>query len=281
MTIKDKAKLALTGLALTGLALGALGACATLQPIADRLAKAEAECKAAGGAYMLDKGCVMPEEPHSPAPPPTPEEPPPPPVEPPPEEPTPNGPGRKFGPYSEHQFYTVGHSNAPGGKIMFWIGGLAAINAPHDTEGFIFMAMGRHRTGEMNLQMMVNYNTVRRQVEIRLTTQRFNDPGCVRLGARWCEAADYIDSTQEPGLDFNPFVRYLVTIEWDARSARMLITPEGGRIYTWAGPNGNGIPTWGGFVSYDYIRIGNGVFTGKPGYQCEIVITDPAYEARP
>ena len=274
MTIRER-----FALLLVGLALATLTACATLQPIADSLAMKEKECKEAGGAYVLDKGCVMPDEPTVSEPPTEPPVVEPPVVEPPVVEP-PREEERRFGPYGEHQFHTFDHSNTPGGKVAFWISGLAAGAAPHDTEGFIFMAMGRHHRGEMNLQMMVNYNTVRRHVEIRLTTQRFNDPICVKQGHQWCETSDYIDSTQEPELDFNPFLRYRVEIEWDDNTARMTITPEGGRVYTWAGPHDKGISTWGGFASYDWIRVGNGVYTKKPGYQGAITIIDPTYEAR-
>jgi len=256
-----------------------LTSCATLTPALDEAAKCAAEGKEwHRPGVCLDKPEPGPEpgaggtpqpEPHpdpiiitDPAPDPDP------------------GEERVFGPYTEHQFYTFDHVNTPGGKVSFWISGLAASSSPHDTEGFIFMAMGRGaHGGEMNLQLMILYNTEKRHVEARLVAQRFGDPACLRVNQKHCESADYIDSTQEPELDFNPFLRYLVIIEWNAKSAKMTITPEGGRAYTWAGPHDKGISTWEGFASYDWIRVGNGVYTKKPGYQRAITIINPEYEA--
>jgi len=54
------------------LLLVAMSSCQTLQPIVDKLQDQEAACKAAGGAFILDKGCVMPTPTEPPAPEPGP-----------------------------------------------------------------------------------------------------------------------------------------------------------------------------------------------------------------
>ena len=250
---------------------------AVIPILTDEIKKEIAACEENGGSYTIGVGCKLPAPPEPPVDPPKPPEPP---VDPPlPPEPPVDPPGGPDYEYGEHEYYEFANV-ASAGTVSFWLSGFDSINAPHDTESWIFMAMGRHAGGgEMNLQMEVNYNPGRRHVEIRLITQRFGDTRCLRLGQRWCEASDYIDSSQEPELDFQAGRRYYVEIEWDSRAAFMRITPEGGRTYLWAG-NGAGVPVWGGFTGYDYVRVGNGVYVAKPGYKGLITISNPEFKAK-
>ena len=73
------------------LMLAALSACATVERVADQMARDAEACKAKGGAYVVGRGCVMPQpQPVEPVPTPNPPPPAPEPVEPlPPVDPTP------------------------------------------------------------------------------------------------------------------------------------------------------------------------------------------------
>lgn len=123
MTVYKRMMLLMAGMAM-------IGACQTIGGLIDDAKRAEAECKAQGGAYVLDKGCVAPQptapqpEPGpSPAPEPQPQPPVPPPAPAPREGWITLQPGEHIKiPYSPRmEFWTRGIDSRLGGNVEWHI----------------------------------------------------------------------------------------------------------------------------------------------------------------
>jgi len=245
--------------------------CATVQPVIDALRAEEEDCKGRGGAYVFDQAalttrCVMPDVPPSapgmvdaPAPP-----------SPPPAPPPPAAPptGAVHGPFAGGAYYEFPRiSSATAGEVTFSLRGLDGSTFPRQ-DGWLFMLMGRGvHGGEANLQMHI-YNDQGRGAQIRLISQRFGDPACLRGTATHCESADGISD-----MYLTPDRTYYVRIWWDERRAGMTLATAGAPTLIWSGRGET--QTWGAFASVDWVRVGNGVYPGRPGQGATLTVINP------
>jgi len=253
----------------------ALGACATAEKLASDLATQEQDCKANGGAFVVDMQgprCVMPqpppgENPDPPPPPPPDEEEPPaqPPVAPPP-------PEEFVQIYQPDGFFQFPQIEGPAfrGEVTFSLRGLYSASFPHH-DGWLFMIRGKgSHGGEANLQFHT-FLKDGRDAQIRLISQRFGDQSCVKKGAKHCESADMI-----AGLQLDPARTYHFRIWWDTRSASMTMATDGQPTLLWSGQNET--RTWGAYAGIDWIRIGPGTWPDFPGHLAPITVINPKFK---
>ena len=185
-----------------------------------------------------------------------------------------------YGPFNDGGYFQFNDndfgkdSRAYDGIIRFTLHGLNGSSFPSDNDGFLFMLMGiTNYNTEANLQFHI-YNNEGRDVQVRLISQRFGDPSCIRQGQRHCESADAIMEHQDNLINFNPDKYYDVVISWNTRSASMVISCDGQRDLIFSGNNET--KTWGGYKRLEWVRIGNGVFPGKAGQNHPLTVINPS-----
>jgi len=246
-----------------------LASCQTLQPVIDNLQSQEADCKAAGGAFVLGKGCVMPDP--TPTEPPAPEPGPPPspgPAPAPPGSPAPHGPDVVYGPFNDGQFYQFPPvDRLERFVITFALQGLDGATFP-TRDGWIAAIVGRTATGqEYTLQVHIFLDG--RSAQVRLITQNFQPGLC---GARHCDVNDGIlDMILDPAARYD--VKIYGPVPHTTRGFpvwRMEWTAAGQPVGTWE------VPAFGAFDRIDYIRVGNGgIFPGRPGQAATLTVINP------
>ena len=247
----------------------AASGCQNIQSVVKDLQGQEADCKKAGGVFVLDKGCVMPETPQ-PAPIPEPVDPPTPTPLPAPT-PTPSPSPDNAITYYPGEYYTFPPINSPVESldISFSLKGLNGATFP-TRDGWLFAIMGQASGGhEYNLQFHVFRDG--QQSWIRLITQNFT-PGC--NGPKHCDVNDGAVMSLNPAAQYDFHIYgpvphtsrgYLV---W-----RMDCTESGKHVMTWE------VPAYGPFKIIKWIRLGNGeIFPGRPGQDAPLTIINRRME---
>jgi len=241
--------------------------CSTIQPVINQAQEKNQACIDSGGSMQFDPDtltfkCVKP-EPQKPEPEPKPN----PQPDPKPQDPEPviigyvNCKTLNPGEYISIQPPT---GDITSGEVSFTIQGLNADAFP-TVDGWLAGIVGQNKfNGEQNLQFHIHKKSG--AGDVRLISQSFKDKTCLRQNATHCEAMDIWS-----GLQFDPAKIYHVRIFWTPRKASMEIATLGDPVLIWGGKNE--APTWGGFKSVGYIRVGNGnVFPGRPGQSTPITV---------
>jgi len=169
--------------------------------------------------------------------------------------------------YSQGGFYTFPKVDGPmyKGSVSFTLEGLNGSAFPINSDGFLFMLMGKTPSGtDANLQFHIT-NSGGHDAQVRLISQRFGDNSCHKTNQSHCESADGI-----MGMNLTPSKIYSVVVSWDERNATMTMATEGEPTLIWSGQGE--VKTWGAYNSVEWIRVGNAVFPGKSGQSTSLTV---------